>query len=237
MGTGIAVVKESQNSKSFKDARLYDISFGCYITKNLFKFLDMRNTDFTGAELNNVNFNYCDLRGAKFDGAKFNNVTFYYCLFDVVKTKDFLEIAQFFKDGIRTNWYYMLREEGYAGSFCSEDMSYPVETDGEELTGYKKVWLKYGRYGIAKLRIPVYADRIVYRNDKCRASCAQVVDIYDESGRQYDVGTSMSFGKGDFKYNLGHMVYADGFDDDPFEVCSHGIHFFLTEQEAWDYFG
>ena len=236
MRTEIAVVKESQNSKSFKDARLYDISFERYMIQNIFRFLDMRNADFTGAELNNVNFNYCDLRGAKFDGAKFSNVTFYYCLFDVVKTQHSMEIAQFFKDGIRVDWYCMLKNEGWVGSFHSEDMSYPVETDGEELTGYKKVWIEYGRYGIAKLRIPVYAERIVYRNDKCRASCAQVVDIYDENGEKCAVGTSMSFGKGDFKYNSGHMVYADSFDDDPFEVCSHGIHFFLTEQEAWNYF-
>lgn len=242
MVTGVTV-RESQHGKSFKDAKLCNISFVCNMQDNQFEFnnlLDLSGVDFTGAELEDVHFRYCDLRGAKFDNTKFVNVDFYRCAFDIVMAPDGLNIAQFYKDGIRVyGCLTYIIKYGHVGTFNSADMYYPIETDGEELTGYKKVMVgdlvSDIHYAIAKLRIPAYADRIVYEDDKCRASCAQVVDIYDENDIHYDGGSSMYYPTVKCEYRPKHMVYSDSFDDNPFEVCSHGIHFFLTEQEAWDY--
>ena len=61
------------------------------------------------------------------------------------------------------------------------------------------------------------------------------MDIYDENDIHYDGGSSMYYPKVRCEYSPKHMVYADSFDDNPFEVCSNGIHFFLTEEEAWEY--
>lgn len=36
-------------------------------------------------------------------------------------------------------------------------------------------------------------------------------------------------------YKVGEMVYPDGFDDDRWNECSHGIHFFINKQEAINY--
>lgn len=242
MVTGVTV-RESQHGKSFKNAKLCNISFVWDIQANQFEsnnLLDLSGVDFTGAELENVKFRYCDLRGAKFDNTKFVNVEFYKCAFDTVIASDGLNIVQFYKNGIRVYWCWdYVANYGYVGTFDSDDMYYPIETDGEELTGYKKVLVGDSvsdiHYAIAKLRIPAYADRIVYKDDKCRASCAQVVDIYDENDIHYDCGRSMYYPTVACEYRPRHMVYADSFDDNPFEVCSHGIHFFLTEEEAWDY--
>ena len=234
-------INESQHGKSFKNTKICNISFTGDVEHGCFEFLDMGNVDFSGAELDNVHFKFCDLRGVNFDGTKFIDVGFYKCLFDTIDTPDSVEIVQFYKDGIRVYWDAMLTRRGYVGTFNSHGIHYPVETDGEELTGYKKVCVgelvSDLHYAVAKLRIPAYAERIVYKDDKCRASCAQVMDIYDEFEQHYDTGTPVYFSKGGCKYNRGHIVYADCFDDNSFVVCSNGIHFFLTEQEAWDYFG
>lgn len=242
MVTGVTV-RESQHGKSFKDAKLCNISFVYDIQDNQFEFnnlLDLSGVDFTGAELVNVHFRYCDLRGAKFDNTKFVNVEFYRCAFDIVMVPGDLRIVPFYKNGIRAYWCWdYVASCGYVGTLSSDDMYYPIETDGEELTGYKKVLVgdlvSDIHYAIAKLRIPVYADRIVYEDDKCRASCAQVVDIYDENDIHYDCGSSMYYQTVKCEYRPKHMIYADSFNDNPFEVCSNGIHFFLTEEEAWDY--
>lgn len=233
------IVNVPQRGRSFKDARVSNAIFKGESIDNL---LDMRKTDFSGADMVNVRFNLCDLRGVNFDGAKFENVSFYACIFYekyIPGRCGTVEIVPFYRNGIRVDYnesringdsYYM---------FNSDEMYYPIETDGEELYGYKKVLTRNcgPHYAIAKLRIPAYAERIVYKDNKCRASCAQVVDIYDEYGVRYYTGTSIYYRTTKCKYNLGHMVYADDFNDNPFEICSNGIHFFLTEQEAWDYTG
>ena len=233
------IVTVSQNGKSFKDVRVSNVTFDCSSRDDL---LDMRNTDFSGADMANVRFNHCDLRGVNFDGAKFKNVSFNRCMFDkkyVLGKSGTAEILPFCRNGIRVDYYRSIINRSYYYTFDSADMYYPIETDGEELTGYKKVLVGDSvsdiHYAIAKLRIPTYADRIVYEDDKCRASCAQVVDIYDENDIHYDCGRSMYYPTVACEYRPRHMVYADGFDDNPFEVCSHGIHFFLTEEEAWNY--
>ena len=37
-------------------------------------------------------------------------------------------------------------------------------------------------------------------------------------------------------YELGNTVKPDSFDPNRFNECSNGIHFFMTEQEALDYY-
>ena len=38
-----------------------------------------------------------------------------------------------------------------------------------------------------------------------------------------------------FEYRVGEVVYADDFNDNRFNECTFGIHFFITLQEAIDY--
>jgi hypothetical protein len=37
------------------------------------------------------------------------------------------------------------------------------------------------------------------------------------------------------EYVVGQMVYPDSWDNDRFNECSHGIHFFIDKQDAIDY--
>ena len=91
-----------------------------------------------------------------------------------------------------------------------------------ELIGYKK--LADGT--IAKLRIPAAAKRVTaYGSRKCRAEYAFVL-----SSSGAPAGCNKTF-----KYPKHGKIVPDSYDPDPRVECSHGIHFFITEQEAKDY--
>jgi hypothetical protein len=102
------------------------------------------------------------------------------------------------------------------------------------LSGEFIAWKKLDTGAIAKLKIPAWARRvspIVGR--KCRAELAIVLEIDEQNGRnikempgQYDHDTV---------YRVGRVVSPDSYDASPLVECSHGIHFFLTRQEAEDW--
>ena len=86
-------------------------------------------------------------------------------------------------------------------------------------------WKKLGGGKIAQLRIPADAERVnAYGSRKCRASYALVIS--GEGPGIYDENT---------KYVPGETIRPDRFDPDPRVECSHGIHFFITKEEAEEY--
>ena len=92
---------------------------------------------------------------------------------------------------------------------------------------YKKV--------IAKLLIPGDAKRSNSTGRKCRASKAQVLELQNIDGSPY-TGVAESTHTGGFYYEAGKTVYPEKpFDDDRWEECASGIHFFITREEAVDY--
>lgn len=89
-----------------------------------------------------------------------------------------------------------------------------------EIIGYKKL---FGGV-IATLRIPADAARVnAYGSRKCRAEFAYVV-----AGSGQAVYNGMPYQPG--------RVVPDSYDPDPRVECSHGIHFFITREEAQDYY-
>lgn len=118
---------------------------------------------------------------------------------------------------------------------------------------------------IVKLEIPEDAKRSSALGRKCRCDKAKVLGIYEinqylssvgvwENGVQdtilrKHIGDELSDetvayskfafvpGRSEdpFPYKVGQWVYPDEWDDNRFNECSHGIHFFISAQEAVDY--
>lgn len=87
---------------------------------------------------------------------------------------------------------------------------------------------------IVKLEILEDSKRSSGTERKCRCEKAKVISITSIGGEtSYNVAYSY-FDLG-FAYRVGDIVKSDSFDDNRFETCSNGIHFFLTRQEAEDY--
>jgi len=79
--------------------------------------------------------------------------------------------------------------------------------------------------GIAKLRVPPEAKRtasLVGR--KCRAEYAEVLEVIGGDGQGIHDPT--------VTYRPGETVRPDKYDNDIRVQCTHGIHFFLTREEA-----
>lgn len=86
---------------------------------------------------------------------------------------------------------------------------------------------------IVELLIPADAKRSSATTRKCRANKAVVLDIIDEDGEQIE--TTASNYDSDFIYKVGETVEVKDFDEDRWEECSTGIHFFITRREAEEY--
>ena len=90
-------------------------------------------------------------------------------------------------------------------------------------------WKKLRGGVIAKLIIPHDAERMnAIGSRKCRASKAFVHEMFG-ADEAFDRHTGKTL------YKVGGEVIPDQFDPDIREECSHGIHFFMTREEAEDY--
>ena len=90
-------------------------------------------------------------------------------------------------------------------------------------------WKKLAGGHIAKLVIPHDAERMnSIGSRKCRASKAFVYEIFGAE-------KATDSHSGAITYKAGCEVIPDKFDPDIRVECSHGIHFFLTREEAEDY--
>lgn len=110
-------------------------------------------------------------------------------------------------------------------------INYPIACpETGNFIGYKKLQ----KNKIAKLLIAENAKRCSATGRKCRCSKAQVLEITDISGNiHYDEGVSVY--DVDFIYRVGETVEIDNFNENRWNECSTGIHFFITRQEAVEY--
>ena len=97
-------------------------------------------------------------------------------------------------------------------------------------TGSFEAWKKCSGGVIVKLLIPEDAKRSHGSQRKCRASKAVVLEVfgaeYARSGGEYGI----------VEYRKGATVEPlNGWDEDRWNVCSSGIHFFITRLEAEEY--
>ena len=109
-------------------------------------------------------------------------------------------------------------------------------TDGEFI-GWKKVHDNGITY-LVKLLILEDAKRSSATGRKCRCSKARVMGISVlQDGKEGPKECKIINTSYDpyVTYEVGKVVEPDSFDDDRFNECSHGIHFFIDKQEAINY--
>ena len=101
-------------------------------------------------------------------------------------------------------------------------------------TGAFTAWKKARGY-IVQLEIPAEAKRVSATTRKCRCNMAKVVAIQNIDGTDSDLREVCSGYDHNFIYKVGETVVVDNFDDNRWNECSTGIHFFITREEAVDY--
>lgn len=179
---------------------------------------DMRSVGYFKSRLESVKIRRCIMFKNKFKVVSFGNV-----IIDESNLDD-SEIRESNFDDIR-----LISTSGTLLN-CPEEGSF---------IGFKSLCSKNGRnLFICKLEIPADAKRSSAFGRKCRCSKAKVLEIWDMDNKgNYTIPVNSGYSRHEptFEYKVGEMVYPDSFDDNRWDECSNGIHFFITKQEAIDY--
>ena len=96
--------------------------------------------------------------------------------------------------------------------------------------GWKKVC-----GNLIKLEIPEDARRCSATSQKCRCDKAKVLSVWNMRLEEEVSEVVNHAYEQDTLYKVGEMVYPDSFDEDRWNECSHGIHFFINKQDAINY--
>ena len=102
--------------------------------------------------------------------------------------------------------------------------------DTGSFIGYKKA----NGY-IVELEILSDARRCSATGRKCRCDKAKVLSIQNMDGSIADITEVASNYDSSFMYRVGEIVEELNFNEDRWNECSEGIHFFINRQEAVEY--
>ena len=179
---------------------------------------DLREADLWGADLRGANLRGADLRGADLWGADLREAD----LRGANLRGANLRGADLWKANLRKADLWEAKNIPFIPLVCPEK---------GEFIAFKKC----GEY-VVELLIPADAKRCSATTRKCRASYAKVLSITTLSGEpvKTDSVTNTNYSP-NIVYKVGEFVYPDEFDDDRWNECSHGIHFFINRQEAVEY--
>ena len=131
-----------------------------------------------------------------------------------------------------------LRDADLGGAYLRDAKNIPFvpiacPSDGAFI-GWKKVFYQATSY-LVKLLIPEDAKRSSSTGTKCRCDKAKVIEIINLKHQDEKVDKVVSSNYSTTFYRVGEMVYPDEWDDNRWNECSHGIHFFINRQEAEEY--
>ena len=168
---------------------------------------DLSDADLSDANLRDADLSYADLRNANLRNANLSN-------------------ANLRNANLRNA---DLRNADLRGAVNVPFIPYACPDFGMFI-GYKKA----SGY-IVELEIPEDAKRLSATTRKCRCNKAKVLRILNYDRTVADVTEVRSNYNSAFVYKVGDIVSVDNFDEDRFNECSTGIHFFINFQEAVDY--
>ena len=221
---------------------------------------DLSNADLSGADLYRANLSYADLRGANLSGANL----FYANLSGANLSGANLRGANLFYANLRganlrgANLFYAdlggvdlyranlsyadLRGANLRGAnLCGANLrgakiDFPLacpETGSFE--AWKKVVDENGTEFLVKLLVPADAKRSSATTNKCRCEFADVLEIINIKTNKAVQLVENTRRVPNITYRVGERVYPDSFDENRWNECSHGIHFFVDKESAIHY--
>ena len=96
-------------------------------------------------------------------------------------------------------------------------------------------WKKCRDNKLVKLLIPKDARRSNATGRRCRAEFANVLEILDMNDKRKKPTEAESSHQKGFFYKVGECITCDKWNEDRWNECSGGIHFFITRIEAENY--
>lgn len=178
---------------------------------------DLRNADLSDADLGGAYLRDADLSGADLSGANLYGANLYGAN---------LSGADLYGANIHC--------ANLSGANIHEAKNIPFIPyacpDAGSFIGYKKA-----RNLVVELEIMEDARRCSATGRKCRCDKAKVLSIKNIDGSISDLKEIASGYDEDFIYKVGEIVEEPDFDEDRWNECAPGIHFFINFQEAVNY--
>ena len=168
---------------------------------------DLTDANLSWADLENANISWADLADANLKGAILNGAN--------------LNGADIDRANITAAHLNGAQNIPYIPLSCPSEGAF---------IGWKKVNNEY----LVKLQIPEDARRCSATSRKCRCDKAMVLEITSLDGEEhYNEVVNYNYKK--TIYKVGEFVYPDSFDENRWNECSHGIHFFINKEDAINY--
>lgn len=215
-----------------------DLSY-CGIAGRIFKNCTFKNcklftTNLRGSVFQNCTFENCDLGYMVAKKSEFVGTVFTMCS---CSSADFTFSK--FTDTIFNNCdtdYMRVDQTNFSENMVNHAVPLDCPETGSFI-GWKKVFTNFDfKDGfLVELEIPEDAKRSSALGSKCRCDKAKVLDIINlDTGEKVSEVVSAGYA---CKYAVGEMVYSDSFDENRWNECTHGIHFFMNDSEAFHYDG
>ena len=185
------------------------------------KWADLKGANLTGVNLTNANLRGtnligANLRGTNLIGANLSGSDLRYANLSRADLRHVdlrgVDLRNADLMNVKTNYLTM----GY-NMACPEEGSF---------IAYKKV-----NDCLVKLLILEDSKRSSATTAKCRCDKAKVLDIEDIDTCEKVNSVSSEFDE-DFIYTVGEIVKVDDFDEDRWNECTTGIHFFINKENA-----
>ena len=174
---------------------------------------DLSHANLSGADLRGADLSYTDLSSANLSGADLRDAYL-----------NSADLSRSNLSGVDLSGVYLRGANNiYIPLACPEKGSF---------IGFKKV--SNGEQ-IVELFIPADAKRSSSTGRKCRCNKAKVISITNIDGSSCELTKVRSSYDSSFMYTVGEYVEVKNFDDNRWNECAPGIHFFITREEAVRY--
>ena len=234
---GKVLFEYEKENNTIKDTVEEAVRNGVSLEKADFIGVDLSGADLSGANLSGANLCEADLSGANLTHASFK----YANLICAGFYGSNLYYADFSKADLSCADLKYANLSGaniYGASLYGVDLGdaknipyIPMNIPEGEFIGWKK--LSNGI--IVKLKILADSKRSRATSDKCRCDKALVLEFQNKDGSKTDITEYTNNEYTECTYRVGEIVYADAWDENRWNECSHGIHFFLDRQTAVNY--
>ena len=212
---------------------------------------DLREADLMGAYLTEANLMEANLIRANLREADLREANLYKAdLMEADLREAFLYKANLYRANLyKANLYkaYLMGAD-FLGADLREANLKGANLKGADLRGAKLDWplvcqekgsfigyKKCRNNLIVELEIPEDAYRCSATSKKCRCSKAKVLSITNLDGSESTSDVAVSKYDSFFVYHIGETVEVTDFDQNRWNECSTGIHFFMNREDAVKY--
>ena len=196
---------------------------------------DLRDADLRNADLGEADLRGADLRGVDFEGANLRGANLKWADLRWADLKSVnlrgADLRGVNLEGVDLRGADLRWVDFEGANLRGTDLYYPIACPEE---GSFIAWKK-AENCIVKLEVLEDAKRSSAASRKCRCDKARVVAIENIDGSESRITEVCSNHDKTFIYRVGEVVSVDNFNENRWEECAPGIHFFITREEAVRY--